>query len=118
MTITDYLAARAAEPVEPVRAKALEALSALADAGTRADALLTMAERVKAEAGAAEAGAFEATVQTLGALSREAWAGHDAALKVTRICVQLEEVEARLREALAAAEREAAAVLDGPAVEA
>lgn len=96
MTIAEYLAARATQPIAPVRAKALEALAALADAGARIDTILAMAERVKAEADAADASRFEQTVQTLGALSREVWAGYDAALKVARICVQLDSVEARL----------------------
>ena len=97
MTLAAYFQEPAADTPAMGRA-AHEAHALLSEAGLVADRMLVTAERTKAGLSRAEEASFEETVQTLGALSREAWAGADAALKVTRILHQLLEVEARLRD--------------------
>ena len=96
MTITEYLQAPPAADAQQLRKLATDAHDKLSDAGAAADRLLTAAERTKAQLSRADEQAFEELVQTLGALSREAWAGADAALKATRILRQLEDVRRRL----------------------
>ncbi len=96
MTITEYLAVRA-QGDDVGAAKVASAIPVLAAAGAQIDALLVQAEGVKALATREEASRFEETVQTLGALSREIWAAHTAALNVAGALKQLADVEARLK---------------------
>lgn len=99
--LESYFVARETAGDGNVLEDAAAAMDLLARAGQHIDTLLLSAEAFKARTSAEEEQLFEETVQTLGALSREAWAAHAAALKVTRAWRQLERVEARLREAIA-----------------
>jgi hypothetical protein len=67
-----------------VRAKALLALEAVAAAGAATDALLVQAELAQARASETDAQAQEEVVQTLNAMSREAWTAHAALLRLCR----------------------------------
>lgn len=99
--IRGYLKQRGADKLDVVL-RGTEALDALAAAGQQIDALLVKAEAAKAACDDAEAPLIEETVQTLGALSREAWVGHAAALAVVRGMKQLDRVETALSQAVKA----------------
>jgi hypothetical protein len=95
MDVNGYLANRKLETlVGPEQLAA--AVPLLAEAGTEADRLLVRAEGVKALATRAEAAQFESVIQTLGALSRECWAAHGAAVTASQVYRQLADVEAQL----------------------
>jgi hypothetical protein len=96
VNVREYLASRAAETLEG-RGQLVAAVPLLAAAGAEADRLLVSAEGTKALATREEGQAIEETVQTLGALSREIWAAHGAAIRACGAIEQLADVEARLR---------------------
>lgn len=93
--IAEYVAQRAAKPLD-IGQGLTAALDQLAAAGAALDTVLVQAERVKAIVSRADAARFEETVQTLGALSREAWTAHHATLAVLAGLRQLDDVEGRL----------------------
>lgn len=91
----DYFAQRKDEALTDAT-KVASLLQQLAEVGNEADKLLTRAQMAKATSTPQEAQAFERVVQTLGALSREAWIAHDSIITVSRIYHQLIAVESEV----------------------
>lgn len=95
-----YVASRSEADLAAVTPLA-DVLDRLADAGAAIDALLVRIERAKATMSRGERGMFEETWQTVAAMSREAWAAHTSVRVVMETRQQLEDVEARLKDAMA-----------------